>query len=195
MRAGLTIVLQAQAMSGFAQAPMTSDEFVAWAMQQPEGTRYELVGGRVVRMASERAAHARTKLRIARLLQDAVETRRLGGEVFGDGMSGEIDPTTVYEPDALLRCGPPLEDDAVKVTDPVIVVEVVSPGTASVDAGAKLADYFRVLTVSHHLIVRTKDQAVIRHGRAEDGGILTRIVRDGVIELDPPGTVLAGLFE
>ena len=149
---------------------MTSDAFVAWAMQQPDGARCELVGGEVVRMASERVAHARTKLRIARLLQDGIQAGKLDCEVFGDGMSVEIDPTTIY-------------------------VEVVPPSTASIDAGAKLADYFRIPSVRHCLIVRTTDRAVIQHSRAENGSILTRIVRHGVVELDPPGIVLAGLFD
>jgi hypothetical protein len=29
---------------------MTADEFIFWAMQRPEGERYELVGGEVVAM-------------------------------------------------------------------------------------------------------------------------------------------------
>ena len=44
---------------------MTVDEFLAWAMAQPEG-RFELVDGKVVTMAPERVAHARLKARIWR---------------------------------------------------------------------------------------------------------------------------------
>jgi Uma2 family endonuclease len=47
-----------------APAYMTADEFIAWAMQQPEGQHYELVAGEVVAMAPERAAHGRMKGRI-----------------------------------------------------------------------------------------------------------------------------------
>ena len=41
---------------------MTVDQFLAWAMAQPEG-RFELVDGEVVAMAPERAGHARLKAR------------------------------------------------------------------------------------------------------------------------------------
>ncbi len=51
-------------MSEPAPKRMTSDEFLAWAMEQPEGYRYELVAGEIVGMAPERAAHTRTKGRI-----------------------------------------------------------------------------------------------------------------------------------
>ena len=51
---------------------MSADEFLAWAMEQPEGRRYELASGEVVAMAPERAAHALTKFAVARALRDAV---------------------------------------------------------------------------------------------------------------------------
>ena len=181
-------------MSDAAQSPMDAEAFVAWAMRQPQG-RFELVCGEVIRMAAERAAHARTKLRMARLMADAADAAGLSCEVFGDGMAVRVNHDTVYEPDALLRCGERLGDHAVLVTDPVVVVEVVSPSSASVDAGAKLSDYFRIPGVRHYLIVRTKDRTIIQHRRGDDGAILTRIVRDGAVALDPPGIVLAGLFD
>jgi Uma2 family endonuclease len=65
-------------------------------------------------------------------------------------------------------------------------VEVLSPGTASVDTGAKLAGYFRLASVQHYLLVRPTRREVVHHRRVADG-ILTRIVHEGVILLDPPG--------
>jgi hypothetical protein len=48
--------------------------------------------------------------------------------------------------------------------------------------------------VQHYLIVRTEDGAIIHHARNADGTILTRIVREGVLRLDPPGLTVTGLF-
>ena len=182
-------------MSEPGHAPMTADAFLAWSLAQPKGCRYELVGGEVVRMRSERAAHARTKFKVARCLAAAIEAGGLECEVFGDGMAVRVDEDTIYEPDALVRCGEKLDDEAVIVEDPVIVVEVVSPSSHSVDGGAKLADYFRIPSVVHYLIVRTKDRTVIVHSRSGEGAILTRIVRNAAIALDPPGLRLPALFE
>ena len=47
---------------------------------------------------------------VAQLMADAVRTGGLACEVFGDGMAIRIDAATVYEPDAQLRCGAPLDD-------------------------------------------------------------------------------------
>jgi Uma2 family endonuclease len=181
-------------MSDPAAALMTSDEFIAWAMEQPEGERYELFAGKVVRMAPERSVHALAKFGVARRLAEAVERDGLACTVYLDGMVVEIDATTTYEPDALVRCGTAVSPDTVKLTDPVVVVEVLSPSTRARDHADKLIDYFRLESVQHYLIVRTEDRVIVHHARNADGSILTRIVREGVLQFDPPGLTVTGLF-
>jgi Uma2 family endonuclease len=47
---------------------MTFDQFIAWAMEQPETEHYELYRGEVVAMAPEREVHGYTKSMIGRRL-------------------------------------------------------------------------------------------------------------------------------
>ncbi len=169
---------------------MTSDEFIAWAMEQPEGARYELVRGEVVAMASERVGHWRVKARVVRLFNEAIERAALECEVFSDRVAVEVSDHTVYEPDAMVRCGAPVSDDTVKIVDPLVVVQALSPSTGAHDAGAKLEDYFEMPSVRHYLLVNAKTRTVIHHARAESGEIATRIARAGAVRLDPPGIVL-----
>jgi Uma2 family endonuclease len=159
-------------------------------MAQPEGPRYELVAGEVVAMAPERAVHARRKARIWRALTEAVDAAGLPCEALPDGMTVKIDEHTAYEPDALVHCEKALPDDAVIVPAPVLVVEVLSPSTATRDTGAKLADYFRLPGLHHYLIVRTDRPTVIHHRRGDGDLIETRIVTSGAVLLDPPGITL-----
>ena len=181
-------------MSETARRRMTSEEFLAWAMEQPEGTHYELEDGEIVAMAPERLAHVRAKQRIYRRLADAIERAGLPCEAFIDGPSVRVDETTIFEPDGLVRCGPKLPDDLITIDDPLVVIEVRSPSTGARDAGEKLEAYFRIPSVRHYLIVKTSNRTVIHHARAEDGGIATRIIRDGVVRLDPPGIGIADIF-
>jgi Uma2 family endonuclease len=182
------------AMSERAKRRMTAEEFVAWAMQQPEGQRYELVDGEAVGMASERLAHARAKVYAMNALDRAAKAAGLVCEALPDGMALRVDTHLVYDPDAMLRCGPPLPGDIVLVEDPVIVVEVLSPSTRSVDINDKLAGYFRVPSLHHYLILNPANRVAIHHLRGENGAITTRIVQDGPLRLDPPGIVLENLF-
>jgi Uma2 family endonuclease len=174
-------------------AHMTTDAFIAWAMEQPEGEQYELEKGRVIAMAPERSGHALVKFDVARRMADAVERAGLPCEVYPDGMAVQIDDTTTYEPDALVRCGPKVPPDTLKLTDPIVVVEVLSPSTRARDNGEKLIGYFSVPSIQHYLLIRTEDLAVIHHSRNPDGTILTRIVHDGTLVLDPPGITVTGL--
>jgi Uma2 family endonuclease len=169
---------------------MTVDQFLSWAMAQPDGRRYELVAGEVVAMAPERAVHARRKAEIWLALRDGIKAAGLSCEAFPDGMTVKIDEYTAYEPDAVVHCGKALADDAVIVPAPVIVVEVLSPSNATRDTGAKLADYFLVASLRHYLIVRTDRRTVIHHRRGDGEVIETRVITAGVLSLDPPGISL-----
>lgn len=172
------------------QIEFTADGFLAWALQQPTG-RFELHNGVVVAMAPERVNHSRAKLNAAVALRDAIEARGLGCEALPDGASVRVNDRTIYEPDALVRCGPPSPGDAIEVTDPVVVVEVVSPSSRGIDTGLKLAGYFELPSVRHYLIVDTDAKVVIHHARDEAGAIGVRILHEGEARLDPPGLVLA----
>ena len=165
---------------------LSREEYRLWAEAQPRG-RYERVGGEVVAMAPERGAHLRIKAAVWLALRQAIVAAGVSCEALPDGATVEIDDDTDYEPDAVVSCGPPMAPDAIAVPNPVIVVEVLSPSTRSVDTGAKLAGYFRVPSIHHYLIVRADRREVAHHRRHGGGAIEKAVVREGGISLDPPG--------
>jgi Uma2 family endonuclease len=171
------------------QTGVTADAFIAWALEQPEG-RFELDNGTVVAMPPERVSHSRAKSRVWLALRTAIAARGLACEALPDGATVRVNDRTVYGPDALVRCGPPLSGDAVEIPDPVVVVEVVSPSSRGIDRGVKLAGYFSLPELRHYLIVDTDKRVVIHHRRDEEGQIRVGIVHDGPLALDPPGLVI-----
>lgn len=162
----------------------------SWADAQPRG-RFERVDGEVVAMAPERINHARVKARVWRALDQAIEQARVPCEALPDGITVEVGDRTDYEPDAVVNCGERIAGDAIAAPKPVIVVEVLSPSTRSVDSGRKLADYFTLDSVRHYLMINADKPQVIHHARQPDGTIITRIVTGGDIRLDPPGLTVA----
>jgi Uma2 family endonuclease len=108
-----------------------------------------------------------------------------------DGLAVRVDDRAVYEPDALVRYGAAVPDETVQITDPVIVVEVVSPSSATLDSGAKLEGYFRLPSVRHYLVINHRARAVTHHRRDDRGLITTSVVRDGELSLEPPGLTVA----
>lgn len=168
---------------------MTVDEFLAWATAQPG--RYELHRGEIYLMSPENAGHAETKAAVYTALSAGVRAARLPCHVLPDGMTVRIDDASAYEPDAVVYWGPKLARSSVEVENPLIVVEVLSPSTRSVDLSIKLAAYFRVASVVHYLIVDPNAPVILHHSRGRGDDINTLIVTEGVITLDPPGLTLA----
>ncbi len=167
---------------------MTVEEYLVWADGRPG--RYELIGGKVVAQASERARHWEIKLATHVALLDAIKAAKVGCHVVPDGGTVRIDATTAFEPDGMVYCGQKVAPESLTVENPVIVVEVLSPTTGRNDKGRKLADYFRVPSIAHYLIIDADSPLIIHHQRRSDGVILTHIRREGALSLDPPGITL-----
>jgi Uma2 family endonuclease len=176
-------------MGALPKSRMTVDEYLGWAAEQPG--RFELLDGAVYAMSPEGAGHAEKKAAVHAVLLAGIRARKLPCFALPDGMTVRIDNATAYEPDALVYCGSKLPFSAIEVPNPVIVVEVLSPSTRHIDLSAKLADYFRLPSVMHYVIVAPERARIIHHARAAGETILTRIVTEGMIRLDPPGIEFA----
>ncbi len=174
-------------LSPEAERRYSREEFRRWCEAQPTG-RFERVDGRIVAMAPERGAHLRVKGAIYRTLTRAIVTAGVDCQALPDGATVETGDSD-YEPDALVNCGKPMADDAIAAPNPVIIVEVLSPRTASTDTGGKLADYFRVPSVMHYLIIHPI-RRMITHHRRNGASIDTLVVVGGPITMHPPGLVI-----
>jgi Uma2 family endonuclease len=184
-------------MSDAATTPpprLSRDAFYAWAMDQPRG-RFELLDGKVVAMAPERVAHARAKAAAWAALRDALAAAGVAWEALPDGVTVEIGEATCYEPDVVVACGD-IPGDALAVPSPLVVVEVTSPSNSRVDLVTKFADYFRLPSLRHYVIIHLALRRVIHHRRTEDGRIESAILTGGALVLEPPGISVQvdGLF-
>ena len=69
-------------------------------------------------------------------------------------------------------------------------MDVLSQSTRQVDTTVKLAGYFKVPSVAHYLIIDPNEPMVVHHSRGQGSDILTGVVAEGSIKLDPPGLEL-----
>ena len=166
----------------------TREEFLRWCESQPRG-RSERQDGRIVTMAPKRGDHLRVKSAIWLALRCAIVAAGVRCQALPDGATfaaGDSD----YQPDALVNCGEPMGGDAIFAPNPVILVEVLSPSTASTATGGKLADYFQIPSVSHYLIVHPSRRVVTHHRRISGDSTETHIIVTGPIVLEPPGLTI-----
>jgi len=169
---------------------MTVSEFLAWADTQDQG-RYELVRGQIVAMSPERLEHVEAKRLAANALDAAIRRAGVACKAFVDGLGVAVDDETTYVPDALVNCGAPDAPSTMLASNPVIVVEVLSPSTRHIDVSVKLADYFRVRGIAHYLIVDLARRHLLHYHKQPDGTVTVGIVKDGEVSFDPPGISVA----
>jgi Uma2 family endonuclease len=160
--------------------PMTADAYLAWLEEQPTW-RYELVDGQIIAMNPQRLEHIDVKIAVVVALQVVLQGKNF--RAVGDGMCVRIDDRTVFEPDALVYGGAKRKGDTTVIEDPIVVVEVLSPGTKTVDTTKKLEGYFKLPSVRHYLIVDPKARAVVHHARDSTGAIATSVLDGGDIVL------------
>jgi Uma2 family endonuclease len=111
-----------------------------------------------------------------------------------DGVGVRVDDRTMYIPDVIVRCGPREPGESRELNDPVILVEVVSPLTQSIDSVAKLRGYFQPPSLRRYLIVAPEARAVVHHHRTVVSEIESRL-EHSTRALVPPGlTVEVGAF-
>ncbi len=169
---------------------LTVDEFLAWSSRQEKG-RYELQDGRVIMQQSQNVGHLKAKGRIFTLVQAAIERAGLPFYVFPDGATVRIASKTAYEPDALVAPLPMPDDSSLEISNPVIVVEVLSPSSIKRDLTDKLAGYFQVPSIVHYLVLDPEEKVIIWHRRASSSAIEPPVkLATGNLRLDPPGIAI-----
>jgi Uma2 family endonuclease len=74
-----------------------------------------------------------------------------------------------------------------KLPDPIIVVEVLSPTSVHMDTSAKLIGYFKLPSVRHYLVIDPDVRTVTHHARGADDQMSAQTLSAGTLRLDPPG--------
>ena len=132
---------------------MSLDEFSDWALTQ-DG-KYEYYKGEifdVYAMAGAKADHNVIALNVAAALHGLLKGRQC--QAFIADMMVRVAADNVgYYPDVMVTCSPEDRERDKFKTDPVLIVEVLSPSTAAYDRGNKFASYRLIPTLQHVVFI------------------------------------------
>lgn len=137
------------------------------ALEGVAAVKHEYTQGLILAMAGAEFTHNRIAMNAA------VELSRLLTDgpcaVVGSDQRVKVEATREYfYPDVSVVCGPPrLVGPAPRsLTNPSLVVEVLSPSTAAYDAGEKLDAYRRIATLTDYLVVASDRRHVTHYQRS-----------------------------
>lgn len=130
--------------------PTSPAEFLAWENRQR--LRYELVGGAVRAMTGGTVGH---NLLAGRVLAALLRQLRPGCTAHQSDLKVVSPAGMVTYPDMLVRCGL-VDDDATQIDDPILIVEILSPGTRHEDLIRKRYGYQAIPPLRWLLYVEPK---------------------------------------
>ncbi len=163
----------------------TAAEYLIWERSSPE--KHGFYRGEVFAMAGASRAHNLIALNLAAMLRNALLDRPC--EAYPSDLRVRVAATGLYTyPDATALCSPPIfEDDAADtLTNPELIVEILSPTTEAYDRGEKFEQYRSIPSFREYLLV-AQDKALVEHFvRQEDGTWNLRVLHAGDV-LTLPG--------
>jgi len=129
-------------------------DFEELLADKPKDERWELIGGRVVRMmVGARWEHAALIQNIPRHLGNAFDASGSGCRTFTETFyTKERGLDAALLPDVMVVCGD-LEPGATATDAPVVLFEVLSPGTEARDRFDKWRIYQRLPSLKHYVLV------------------------------------------
>jgi Uma2 family endonuclease len=165
-------------MSQPVTAAMEPDEFLAWERVQL-GERHHYIRGEVFAMSGGSARHSFLGAQMIRLLGHALLGTSCNAYT-SDLRLGLASDVFVYA-DAVVVCHPMTFRPGTKdvVTNPSVVVEVLSKSTEAYDRGDKLAGYLALASVEHVVFVAQRQARVEIYTRHDDGTFRFEIHQSG----------------
>lgn len=150
-------------------AKMTPDEFLAWERDQP--TRHHYLRGEIFDMSGGSQRHNALSAELITALASALKGSPCR-TFSADQKIGVAADTFVY-PDVSVACAPIQHRTEAPdvVTNPVLIVEVLSKSTESYDRSDKLRDYLALSTVKHVLLVSQRAVRIDLYTRDERGEV------------------------
>jgi Uma2 family endonuclease len=127
----------------------TLAEFLAWEEQQLE--RHEFWRGEVFGMAGGTARHNRVVLNLASRI--AAHLKGSGCQVFAENMKAQHEQQGVLYPDLMVTCGRELAGDEKTISDPKLIIEVLSPSTKGYDKRDKFALYRQFRSLREYVLI------------------------------------------
>jgi Uma2 family endonuclease len=153
-------------------APLPRIDRLAYlARERAAGERSEYRDGRVVAMAGAGRDHNRVVTNLVATLDNAL--RHGPCNVYANDLRVSVAGGARYlYPDVIVTCGEEVFEDDRRdnLVNPLLLVEVLSPGTEAYDRGEKFLAYQQIPSLREYVLVTIRPRRVEVFRRQDDGG-------------------------
>jgi Uma2 family endonuclease len=154
----------------------TPEEYLA--LEREAEYKSEYIDGQIYLMTGASRAHNTITLNLGRELSSLL----LGNpcEVYASDMRVKVGPTGTYTyPDLVAVCDEPVFEDGQvdTLTNPTVIIEVLSPSTELYDRGGKFARYRRIESLMEYVLV-SQDKVLVEHYVRQDNARSQWVLRE-----------------
>lgn len=143
---------------------MTVEEYLEWESQQE--IRHEYVDGEILAMTGGSIPHNNIALSFYRALYPHLRQRGCRVNVSDVKVQANQNSRYFY-PDLVVTCDPEDLKSRDFIQHPKVIIEVLSPGTASYDRTKKLKYYRQIPSLQEYVLVDSEEIAVEVYQRGE----------------------------
>jgi Uma2 family endonuclease len=185
-------------MSSLSEPYFTPEEYLE--LENKAETKSEYISGQIYAMSGASIPHNIITANVIGSLY--AQLRGKPYRVYPGDLRVKVPATDLYTyPDVVVICGRPELDerDPMTVTNPSVIVEVLSPSTEAYDRGAKFAHYRRLDTLTDYLLISQDKMQSEHYSKWSDKQWLLRISESGTdrVEISSIGCdlLLSDLYE
>lgn len=153
---------------------MASDAYLAWEREQPD--KHEFFHGEVFAMAGGSPRHNALCARIIVLASNALPHCTV---LTSDQRVTMVSGGRYVYPDVSIVCGDLQIESADVLTNPTLLVEVLSATTEQYDRGLKWEGYQRIASLTDYVLVSQIEPRVEHYRRSADGTWIYRAAGPG----------------
>ncbi len=147
------------------QLSMTAEEFLTWEESQEE--KHEFLQGEIFAMGGARREHVVACLNIASHLKQ--QLRNTPCRAYMSDMKLQIEQLDAYYyPDVMVSCSQPDQQAEQFLTQPRLILEILSDSTEAYDRGDKFAAYRKIESLQEYVLIDIKHKRVECFNRTEN---------------------------
>lgn len=142
------------------------------ALEAESEIKYEFHDGYITAMAGGTPAHSQISGNVIWSLNDVIRRSGKTCIVHTSDLKVSIESTRrTYYPDVSVVCDSPSysEKDPNALTNPILIIEILSESTAAFDRGAKFTHYRQIASLKEYVLVSQEEAVVDTYFRTENG--------------------------